>query len=84
MEDSPTPIAELDQGPSKFEEFLEKNQKKLIILALLVLIGVIAYVFYTGLEKKKANEAGAAFMEATDEDSLNKVITDTLTNKKAL
>jgi len=76
MEDAPTPIAELDQGPSKFEEFLEKNQKKLFILAILIFLGVLSYVFITGLEKKYAAEAGAAFMQATDEESLNKIITD--------
>lgn len=76
MEDAPIPIAELDQGPSKFEEFLEKNQKKLFILAALIFFGVLAYVFITGLEKKNAAEAGAAFMQATDEESLRKIITD--------
>ena len=76
MEDSPTPIADLEHGPSKFEEFLEQNQKKLVILATLIFLGVLAFVFITGLEKKNATEAGEAFMQATDEDSLNKVITD--------
>ena len=76
MEDAPIPIAELDQGPSKFEEFLEKYQKLLVILAILVFLGVLAYVLVTGLEKKNAAEAGAAFMQATDEESLNKIITD--------
>ena len=76
MEDAPIPIAELDQGPSKFEEFLEKNQKKLFILAALIFLGVLAYVLMTGLEKKNAAEAGAAFMQATDEEALNKIITD--------
>ncbi len=76
MEDAPTPIAELDQGPSKFDEFMEKNQKKLMILAGLIFLGVLGYVFMTGLEKKQAAEAGAAFMEASDEEALQKVITD--------
>lgn len=72
----PIPIAELEQGPSKFEEFLDKNQKKLVILATLIFLGVLAYVFFSGLEKKKAADAGAAFMQATDEESLKKIITD--------
>jgi predicted negative regulator of RcsB-dependent stress response len=76
MEDSPIPIAELEHGPSKLEEFLDKHQKKLFILAGLIFLGVLAYVFMTGLEKKNANEAGAAFMQANDEESLNKVITE--------
>lgn len=83
MEDAPTPIAELDQGPSKFEEFLEKNQKKLVILAILIFLGVLAYVFITGLEKKQAADAGAAFMQATDKEALEKIITDHKSSKAA-
>ncbi len=76
MDNAPKPIAEIEQGPSKFEEFLDKNQKKIIILAILIFLGVLAYVFMSGYEKKKAAEAGAAFMQATNEESLNKIITD--------
>jgi predicted negative regulator of RcsB-dependent stress response len=76
MEDTPTPIAELEQGPSKFEEFLDKNQSKLFILAALIFLAVIAYVLMKGLEQKNAEEAGAAFMQATDEESLRKIISD--------
>jgi predicted negative regulator of RcsB-dependent stress response len=76
MEDAPIPIAELDQGPSKFEEFLEKNQTKLFILAALIFVGVLSYVFSVEYTKKNAAEAGAAFMQATDEESYNKIITE--------
>jgi predicted negative regulator of RcsB-dependent stress response len=76
MENAPIPIAEIEQGPSKFEEFLDKNQKKLVILAILIFLGVLAYVFMTGLEKKKAADAGALFMQASDEESFNKIITE--------
>jgi len=76
MEDSPTPIAELEHGPSKFEEFLEKNQKKLMVLAILVFLAVIAYVVITGLEKKGHKDAGAAFMNASTEEEYNQVITE--------
>lgn len=76
MEDAPTPIAELDQGPSKFDEFMEKNQKKIMILAGLIFVSVLAYVFMTGLKKKNAAEAGAAFMLANDEDSFKGIITN--------
>lgn len=76
MENAPIPIAEIEQGPSKFEEFLDKNQKKLVILAILIFLGVLAYVFMTGLEKKKAADAGALFMQASDEESFNEIITE--------
>ncbi len=74
MEDSPTPIAELEHGPSKLEEFLDKNQKKLIILAILIFLAVIGYVIITGLAKKGAEDAGAAFMDASSEEDYNQII----------
>jgi len=76
MEDAPTPIAELEHGPSKFEEFLDKHQKKLIIIAALVFIGVLAYILITGLQKKNTEEGGAAFMEASTEKQYRSIISD--------
>ncbi|GAA5495659.1 hypothetical protein Rhal01_01838 [Rubritalea halochordaticola] len=59
MEDTPTPIAEIDHGPSKFEVFLEENQKKLIILAVAVFLGVLAYVFFSGYGEMQEQQASA-------------------------
>ena len=75
MEDTPAPIAEIDHGPSKLDQFLEKNQKKLIILALLIFIGVIVFVFLRGYEAMTEEKAGAKLLEANSEEDYNAVIT---------
>ncbi len=76
MSDTPTPIAEIDHGPSKFDQFLEKNQKKLLILAFLVFIAVIAYVFLKGYNSMQEENAGALLLEASSEEEYSKVISE--------
>ena len=75
---SPSPasaaIAEIDHGPSKFEQFLDENQNKLIALATLIAIGVIAYVIYDGIQEGKTQEAGSALVAADNTESLQAVI----------
>jgi len=68
MEDTPTPIAEIDHGPSKFEEFLEENQKKLIIAAILIFVGVLAWVFFSGFSEMKEQNGGEEYTLATTEE----------------
>ena len=36
----PAPIGEIEHGPSKFEQFLDQNQKKLIIGVLVIIAAV--------------------------------------------
>lgn len=74
MEDAPTPFAELDNGPSKFEEFLENNQKLLIGGSIAIFLGVLGYVGYTGYNDLKAQEAGSALSAASDEATIQTVI----------
>lgn len=64
MEDTPTPIAEIDHGPSKFEAFLEKYQKLLIIVAIVAFLAVLGYVFYTSYQKQQNENAGYALNAA--------------------
>ncbi len=59
---APAPIAEIDHGPSKLDQFLDNHQKKLIIAAVLIALGVVAYVIYDGLAEAKAQESGAALL----------------------
>jgi len=72
----PTPIAEIDHGPSKFDEFMNKHQKKLIILTILAVIGILGYVIFDGIQKSKNETAGTALVEAEDEEALKKMIQD--------
>lgn len=72
--ESPTPLAEISQGPSAFEQFLDNNQKNLIILTVLLVIGAATLVVYRGIEKSRQETAGAALNKAADLPSLQAVI----------
>lgn len=64
--EAPKPIAEIEQGPSKFEQFLDANQRKLIALAVLVIIGVLGFVAYRTIKEDNEQSAGAALVGADD------------------
>ncbi len=58
-DNAPSPIGEISQEPSSFEKFLDANQKRLIIIGILLLLCVIAYVVWDGLRKKGIRDAAA-------------------------
>ncbi len=72
----PAPLAEISQGPNAFEQFLDRNQKNLIILAILIAIGVASLVVYRGIEKSRQETAGAALNKADNLAALQAVIND--------
>ena len=74
MDDTPTPIAELDHGPSKFEIFLEENQKLLIAGAIAIFLGVLGYVGFTSFAEMKAAEAGEALASAEQDEQFQAVL----------
>ncbi len=70
------PIGEIEHGPSAFEKFLDKNQKTLVIIGLLLVIGVSAYVILDGIAKGKREEAAKALSSANDLDAITQVTKD--------
>ena len=66
MAETPTPIAEIDHGPSKLDQFLENHQTKLILAAVAIALGVLGYVVWAGLDQSKQNEAGSKLIEADE------------------
>lgn len=74
LSQSPIPLAEISQGPNAFELFLDRNQKNLIVLAILLALGVAALVVYRGIEQSHEESAGAALNKAEDLTSLQTVI----------
>ena len=76
LQPSPVPLAEISQGPNAFEQFLDRNQKNLIILAVLITIAVAALVIYRGIEKSRQETAGAALVKAENLTALQSVITE--------
>ena len=81
--ETPVPLAEISQGPNAFEEFLDRNQKNLIILAILIAVGAAALVVYRGIEKSRQETAGAALNKAADLAALQAVITEHADTKAA-
>ncbi len=73
---NPTPFAEIEMGPSKFEEFMDQHQKKLLGLAILILFGVLAIVAQQTLQKQKREDAGSATLTANDVSSYQEVISN--------
>lgn len=58
------PIGEISQEPSAFESFLDANQKKLIIVCILGILGLVAYVIYDGVRKMNKVEAAGVVSAA--------------------
>ena len=76
LPESNIPLAEISQGPSAFEQFLDRNQKNLIALAILVALGTAGYVVYSGIQESHETTAGTALTKAEDLASLQAVIND--------
>jgi predicted negative regulator of RcsB-dependent stress response len=71
---SVAPLAEINLGPSKSEQFLENNQRLLIVLLILITIASAAYIVIQGVEKSREQSAGAVLSKANTPASLQEVI----------
>lgn len=72
--DIPQVLGEISQGPSAFEQFLDRNQKNLIILSIAIALGVAGFIIYQGVAVSKERSAGASLCKADDLASLQNVI----------
>lgn len=62
----PQPLAEIEVGPSKMDQFLDKNQKKLIWLSILILCLGAGIIVYKSIAADRENTAGAQLIAAYD------------------
>ena len=60
----PVPVGEISQQPSAFENFLDANQKKLIIGGIIIIVALVAYVVVDGLAKNTLENNSAAVSAA--------------------
>jgi predicted negative regulator of RcsB-dependent stress response len=72
----PIPLGEILQGPSPFEQFLERNQKLIAVAAVAVGLGIGGFMVYRTIAADTATAAGAALSQAKDIADLEKVKTE--------
>ncbi|MEC9055735.1 MAG: tetratricopeptide repeat protein, partial [Verrucomicrobiota bacterium] len=72
--DHPAPLGEIEQGPSKVDQFLEAHLKKLLILLSLAVIGSGIYIVLKGLKDANEVNAGEALVSAKDPGGFRNVI----------
>ena len=70
----PKPIAEISHGPSAFEQFLDKNQKWLVVLGSVIAIAAAAYVVKDGVDRGAREDGGKALVDAESTEELKAVI----------
>ncbi len=83
LKNSSLPPVEALQGPGGFEAFLERNQKGVAALAVLIVVGAVGLVIYRGVEKSRQETAGAALNKASDLASYQAVVTGNAGTKAA-
>lgn len=74
LKETAVPLAEISQGPNAFEAFLDRNQKGLVALALLLAIVAVGVVIYRGVEHGRQESAGADLVKASDLASYQAVV----------
>lgn len=71
---TPRPLGEISHQPATFDRFMDRHQKNLILLAVLLVIAIVAYIIYRGLQQSHEHTAGAALTQADDLPALQKII----------
>jgi tetratricopeptide (TPR) repeat protein len=74
LKESPTPLAEISQAPNAFEQFLDRNQKGIFGLAIVLILVAAAAIVYRGIQKSAQETAGAALTKAEDAAAFQAVI----------
>jgi predicted negative regulator of RcsB-dependent stress response len=65
LQNTPRPLGEIAIGPSKFEQFLDRNQKGMIGLAIILALAGGGYIIHRGIERSKREDAGMALSKAS-------------------
>jgi tetratricopeptide (TPR) repeat protein len=64
IHDTPRPLAEISHGPSAFEAFLDRNQKGMVVAAILLALAGGAVIVYRGMKQAAAEAAGMDLSKA--------------------
>lgn len=66
-ENTPQPLAEIPIGPSEFDQFMDRNQKRLIFLAILIILAGAAIIVHKNVKEEAEKQAAAALVLTYDE-----------------
>ncbi|MEK7953141.1 tetratricopeptide repeat protein [Luteolibacter soli] len=72
--DTPRPLAEISHGPSAFEAFLDRNQKGMIALGVVLALGAAGYIVVRGIKQESEEDAGAILMKSEGVSQLQKLV----------
>jgi len=70
------PLGEISQAPNSFDQFMERNQKNLIILAVLIALVAVGFVIHRGIKRSAEQSGGEALSSAVEANALKAVISD--------
>lgn len=76
LQDTPRPLGEIAIGPSKFEQFLDRNQKGMIGLAIAIALAGGAWIVYRGIQHSQREDAGVALTKAAELTDLQAILKD--------
>ncbi len=76
LSSTPIPLGEISQGPSAFEQFLDRNQKLITVAAIVAALGLGAYFVSLQVKADHAAEASAALTKAQDIADYEKIVKD--------
>ena len=71
---TPRPLGEISQEPAAFDQFMDRHQQKLIVLAVLIALAAAIFIVWRGLKQSHEHTAGEALTQADDQPSLQKLI----------
>ncbi len=76
LSSTPIPLGEITQGPSAFEQFLDRNQKLITVTAIVAALGLGAYTVSRTMKADHAADASAALTKAQDIADFEKIVKD--------
>lgn len=75
-EQTPIALGEIEHGPSKFEQFLDNNQRSLIAVGIAAVVILASVIIFKGVSENNRQTASAALIDSKTSDSLEKLNKD--------
>jgi len=60
------PIAEISHAPGKFDAFMERHQRSMLLLAIGLVLAAVVFIVLNGIKQGAERDAGAALVNSTD------------------